>query len=125
LSAISEEDGEKLYDTAELSERIDARLIFAQTGRRKRGSLSRSERPELIVRGKRKSCPPQYGPPDPQGVPRRLGESHGFDHGFPLIRSLRASTQRSGSVLFSFVLSLVIVAESFPIRQSKAILPRS
>jgi hypothetical protein len=34
-----------------------------------------------------------------------LGESHGFDHGFPLIRSLRASAQRSASVLFSFVLS--------------------
>jgi len=34
-----------------------------------------------------------------------LEESHGFDHGFPLIRSLRASAQRSASVLFSFVLS--------------------
>jgi hypothetical protein len=32
-------------------------------------------------------------------------ESHGFEHGFPLIRSLRASAQRSASVLFSFVLS--------------------
>jgi hypothetical protein len=30
-------------------------------------------------------------------------ESHGFDHGFPLIRSLRGSAQRSTSVLFSFV----------------------
>jgi hypothetical protein len=36
-----------------------------------------------------------------------------------LIRSLPASTQRSTSVLFSFVLSLLIVAGSFAIRQSK------
>jgi hypothetical protein len=39
-----------------------------------------------------------------------LGESHGFEHGFPLIRSLRASVQQSTSVLFSFALSLLIVA---------------
>jgi hypothetical protein len=38
-----------------------------------------------------------------------------------LIRSLRASAQRSTSVLFSFVLSLLIVAGSFAIRQSKTI----
>jgi hypothetical protein len=77
------------------------------------------EYPELIVKGKRISCPPQYGHRDPQGVLRRLGGNHGFEHGFPLIRSLRASAQRSTSVLFSFVLSLLIVAGSFAIRQSK------
>jgi hypothetical protein len=32
-----------------------------------------------------------------------LRQRHGFEHGFPLIRSLRASAQRSTSVLFSFV----------------------
>jgi hypothetical protein len=48
-----------------------------------------------------------------------LGESHGFDHGFPLIRSLRASAQRSTSVLFSFVLSLLIVAGPFAIVDQK------
>jgi hypothetical protein len=42
-----------------------------------------------------------------------LEESHGFDYGFPLIRSLRASDQRSTSILFSFELSLLIVAGSF------------
>jgi hypothetical protein len=59
----------------------------------------------LIIKGKRILCPPQYGHQDPQGVPRRLGERqrHGFEHGFPLIRSLRGSAQRSTSVLFSFV----------------------
>jgi hypothetical protein len=36
-----------------------------------------------------------------------------------LIRSLRVSTQRSTSVLFSFVLCLLIVAGSFAIRQSE------
>jgi len=39
-----------------------------------------------------------------------LGQRHGFEHGFPLIRSLRASAPRSTSVLFSFVVSLLIVA---------------
>jgi len=34
-----------------------------------------------------------------------LGERHGFEHGFPLIRSLRVSVQWSTSVLFSFVRS--------------------
>jgi hypothetical protein len=63
----------------------------------------------LIVKGKRISCPPHYD----------------YEHGFPLIRSLRASAQRSTSVLFSFVLSLLIVAGSFAIRQSKTILARS
>jgi hypothetical protein len=48
-----------------------------------------------------------------------LRQRHGFEHGFPLIRSLRASAQRSTSVLFSFVLSSLIVAASFAIRQSK------
>jgi hypothetical protein len=44
-----------------------------------------------------------------------LRQRHGFEHGFPLIRSLRASAQRSTSVLFSFELSLLIVAGSFTI----------
>jgi hypothetical protein len=50
---------------------------------------------------------------------------HDYEHGFPLIRSLRASAQRSTSVLFSFVLFLVDMAGSFAIRQSKTILARS
>ena len=58
-----------------------------------------------VVKGKRISSPPQYDPRDPQGVPRRLGESYCFDRDFPLIRSLRASAQRSASVSFSFALS--------------------
>jgi hypothetical protein len=45
---------------------------------------------------------------------RRDGE-----HPFSLIRSLRASAQRSTSVLFSFVLCLLIMAGSFAIRQLK------
>jgi len=64
------------------------------------------QRHGLIVKGKRISCPPH----------------HDYEHGFPLIRSLRASTQRSTSVLFSFVLSLLIVAGSFAVRQSKTVL---
>src|SRR5262249_53882322 len=103
--------------------RSDQRHAYLYTdGLRKRGSLSLSECLELIVKGKRILCPPQYGRRYPQGVPRRLGESRGFEHGFPLIRSLRASAQRSTSVLFSFVLSLLIVAGSSAIRQSKTIL---
>jgi hypothetical protein len=62
--------------------------------------------PGLIVKGKRISCPPH----------------HDCEHAFPLIRSLRASAQRSTSVLFSFVLSLLIMAGSFAVRQSKTIL---
>jgi hypothetical protein len=54
------------------------------------------QRHGLIVKGKRISCPPH----------------HDYEHGFLLIRSLRASAQRSTSVLFSFVLSLLIVAGS-------------
>jgi hypothetical protein len=54
-----------------------------------------------------------------------LRQRHGFEHGFPLIRSPRASAQRSTSILFSFVLSLLIVAGSFAIRQSETILARS
>jgi hypothetical protein len=42
-----------------------------------------------------------------------LRHRHGFEHGFPLIRSLRASARRSTSELFSFVLSLLIVAGPF------------
>src|SRR5207249_10749440 len=67
------------------------------------------QRHGLIVKGKRISCPPH----------------HDYEHGFPLIRSLRASTQRSTSILFSFVLCLLIVAGSFAIPQSKTILARS
>jgi hypothetical protein len=67
------------------------------------------QRHGLIVKGKRISRPPH----------------HDYEHGFPLIRSLRASAQRSTSVLFSFVLSLSIVAGSFAIRQSKSFLARS
>src|SRR5437773_7007851 len=61
------------------------------------------QRHGLIVKGKRISCPPH----------------HDYEHGFPLIRSLRASTQRSTSVLFSFVLSLLIMAGSSAVRQIK------
>jgi hypothetical protein len=67
------------------------------------------QRHGLIVKGKRISCPPH----------------HDYEHGFPLIRSLRASAQQSTSVLFSFVLSLLIVAGSSAVRQSKTILGRS
>src|SRR5882724_6172475 len=70
----------------------------------------------LIVKGKRISCPP------PQHLLIRVAlrvQEYDYEHGFPLIRSLRASTQRSTSVLFSFVLSLLIVAGSSAIRQSK------
>src|SRR5438067_9009320 len=73
------------------------------------------QRHGLIVKGKRISCPPHYAPPNNDYDPPH----HDYEHGFPLIRSLRASTQRSTSVLFSFVLSLLIVAGSFAIRQSK------
>jgi hypothetical protein len=45
-----------------------------------------------------------------------------LEYGFPLIRSLRASAQRSTLVLFSFELSLLIVAGSLAIGQSKTIL---
>jgi hypothetical protein len=72
----------------------------------------------LIVKGKRISCPPHYAPPNNDYDPPH----HDYEHGFPLIRSLRASTQRSTSVLFSFVLCLLIVAGSFAVRQSKTIL---
>jgi hypothetical protein len=74
----------------------------------------------LIVKGKRISCPPHYAPPNNDYDPPH----HDCEHGFPLIRSLRASAQRSTSVLFSFVLSLLIMAGSFAIRQSKTILAR-
>jgi hypothetical protein len=73
------------------------------------------------VKGKRISCPPHYAPPNNDYDPPH----HDYEHGFPLIRSLRASTQRSTSALCSFVLSLLIVAGSFAIRQSKTILARS
>jgi hypothetical protein len=76
------------------------------------------QRHGLIVKGKRISCPPHYAPPNNDYDPPH----HDYEHGFPLIRSLRASTQRSTSVLFSFMLSLLIVAGSFAIRQSKTIL---
>ena len=83
------------------------------------------QRHGLIVKGKRISCPPRYRYRDPAKRAGRLRQRHGFEHGCPLIRSLRASAQRSTSVLFSFVLSLLIVARSFAIRQSKTILARS
>src|SRR5438270_1889714 len=61
------------------------------------------QRHGLIVKGKRISCPPHYAPPNNDYDPPH----HDYEHGFPLIRSLRASAQRSTSVLFSFVLSLL------------------
>jgi hypothetical protein len=75
----------------------------------------------LIVKGKRISCPPHYAPPNNDYDPPH----HDYEHGFPLIRSLRASTPRPTSVLFSFVLSLLIVAGSPAIRQSKTIRAQS
>jgi hypothetical protein len=89
------------------------------------GRVELRQRQGLVVKGKRISCPPQYGYRDPAKRARRLRQRHAFERGFPLIRSLRASAQRSTSVLFSFVLSLLIVAGSFVIRQSKTILARS
>ena len=79
------------------------------------------QRHGLIVKGKRISCPPHYAPPNNDYDPPH----HDYEHGFPLIRSLRASAQRSTSVLFSFVLSLLIMTASSAIRQSKTILARS
>jgi hypothetical protein len=73
------------------------------------------QRHGLIVKGKRISCPPHYAPPNNDYDPPH----HDHEHGFPLIRSLRASTQRSTSVLFSFVLCFLIVVGSFAIRQIK------
>jgi hypothetical protein len=67
------------------------------------------QRHGLIVKGKRISCPPHYAPPNNDYDPPH----HDYEHGFPLIRSLRASAQRSTSVLFSFMLSLLIVAGQF------------
>src|SRR6266566_6958799 len=61
------------------------------------------QRHGLIVKGKRISCPPHYAPPNNDYDPPH----HDYEHDFPLIRSLRASVQRSTSVLFSFVLSLL------------------
>src|SRR5882762_11684682 len=61
------------------------------------------QRHGLIVKGKRISCPPHYAPPNNDYDPPH----HDYEHGFPLIRSLRASAHRSTSVLFSFVLFLV------------------
>ena len=53
--------------------------------------------PELIVKGKRISCPPQYGYRDHTNRARRL------EHGFPLIRSLRAfSPTINISIVFIF-----------------------
>jgi hypothetical protein len=46
---------------------------------------------------------------------REVEATPSFQTGFPLIRSLRASAQRSTPVLFSFVLSLLIVAGPFAI----------
>jgi hypothetical protein len=80
-----------------------AAMIFARTEFRKRAANYLSERPVCFqVKGKRISCPPQYGYRDPAKRARRLTQRHAFEHCFPLIRSLRASVQRSTSVLFSF-----------------------
>jgi len=62
------------------------------------------QRHGFIVKGKRISCPP------PQHLLIRVAlpmQEYDYEHGFPLIRSLRASTQRSTSVLFSFCAFLV------------------
>jgi hypothetical protein len=59
----------------------------------------------LVVKGKRISCPPQYRYRDPARRSGRLKQRDGFEHCFPLIRSLLTSVQRSTSVLFSFVVS--------------------
>ena len=62
------------------------------------------QRHGLIVKGKRISCPP------PQHLLIRVAlpvQEYDYEHGFPLIRSLRASTQRSTSVLFSICALLV------------------
>jgi hypothetical protein len=48
-----------------------------------------------------------------------LRQRYGYEHGFPLIRSLRASAQRSTSVLSSFVLSLLVVVRSFAGNQKR------
>jgi hypothetical protein len=94
-----------------IGNQIDAAMIFARADlinvRVKRAVRSR-QRHSVIVKGKRISCPPHYAPPNNDYDPPRSD----YEHGFPLIRSLRASTQRSTSALFSFVLSLLIVAGS-------------
>ena len=104
------------------------RLLARRPGNQKRfwrGPVKRAgrlrQRHGLIVKGKRISCPPHYAPPNNDYDPPH----HDYEHGFPLIRSLRASTQRSTSVLFSFVLSLLIVAGQFASGNQKAILARS
>jgi len=92
-------------------------LIASAVSPRSSGNRGRlGQRHGLIIKGKRRSCLSQYGHRD--RTRGRLRQRHGSEHGFPLIRSLRASAQRSTSVLFSFVLSL-IVAASFTLRQSK------
>ena len=68
-----------------------------------RSGRSLRQRHSAIIKGKHRSCLPQYGHRDLHSVPRRLRRRLGFEHRFPLIRSLRASTQRSTSVLFSFL----------------------
>src|SRR5437762_6880257 len=83
------------------------------------GEARLRQRRGLIVKGKRILCPP------PQHLLIRIAlpvQEYDCEHGFPLIRSLRASTQRSTSVLFSFALSLLIMLGSFAIRQLKTIL---
>jgi len=85
------------------------RFDHVARGIRKRVLRDPDRGPGLIVKGKRIPCPPH----------------HDREHAFPLIRSLRASAQRSTSVLFSFVFSLLIMAGPSVIRQSKTILARS
>ena len=101
------------------SQRVADQMRFWRDPVKRAGRLR--QRLGLIVRGKRISCPPQCGPPYNDDDPSH----HYHVHGFPLIRSLLASSQRSTSVLFSFVLSLLIVAGSFAIRQPKTTRARS
>jgi hypothetical protein len=78
------------------------------------------------LKGKRISCPPHElrRLSRPVDVLHQIAAHfhHDYEHGFPLTRSLRASAQRSTSVLFSFVLPLLIMAASFDVWQSKTIL---
>ena len=103
-----------------IGNQIDAAMIFARAhfvNVRVKRAVRLRQRHSVIVKGKRISCPPHYAPPNNDYDPPH----HDYEHGFPLIRSLRASTQRSTSVLFSFLLSLLIVAGSFTVRQSKTL----
>jgi hypothetical protein len=73
------------------------------------------QRHGLIVKGKRISCPPHHDCKYARARSSLVAQAE-------RIRSLRASARRSTSVLFSFVLPLLIMAASFAIQQSKTIL---